>query len=196
VSSVDAGYAYLGQARAAMELSDLCFALREPSHKKPPEFNVSAALETLQQRVNELFVPPASIEKHSDFIRLNATLKQATELETANLHAGAYYQYLRAVLQTNALLPHTKEIPQDSLHKKLAAHKRELMASAKDDSIAELFLQRAETLLDDTDPASATSAELILDQVLPAFRQAQTAVASTRAQPHDVTVTLVRWPYT
>jgi hypothetical protein len=82
-----------------------------------------------------------------------------------------------------------------ALHKKLAASKQ-------DDSIAELYLQRAMAQVVHTDGSTASadewrSAQVILDQVLPAYFAAKKpSVPFRQISGKTIQITLVRWPYT
>src|SRR5262249_37415890 len=107
VTSPGEGVFYLGQAQAAAELAALAHELRSVrgSPRPPPLRSVLPELDTLQAKVNRAFRPPRSIERHPDFIRLNAALKLARELDAATLYGGALYQYLDAVQQLAALDP-------------------------------------------------------------------------------------------
>ena len=75
-------------------------------------------------------------------------------------------------------------------------------SSRQDDSIAQLFLERASSYIAHTDGSAPTPDEwkaalVIVEQVLPAYLAAQKpAPHIDRASGKTVTLTLVRWPYT
>ncbi len=154
-------------------------------------------LRAIQDKVNAAFQPPLSIERHPDFIRLNATLKLAQELDAVELYAGALYQYLDAVQQLALLaVPASAEAP-------TASALRQRLADRGDTSIGELFLQRAEavdaTPAEARKPGDARTAQAIAEQVVPAYLAVLDrgpTVAPTVEKAAGVTVTLVRWPYT
>jgi hypothetical protein len=191
---------YLGRAEAQLELAAFYETLHLPRNRAPILLHsVSPELQSLQQRTTAAFQPPRSVERHADFIHLNATLKLAGELDAAERYAGALYQYLVAVEQfgkLDAVAPDAAK--QSELKRALGKMRRELSASKQDSSIALLFLERAEARLAKSPSADDwKAAGIIVEQVLPAY-----AVALTSSGPQDhpavagVTVTLVRWPYT
>jgi hypothetical protein len=77
-----------------------------------------------------------------------------------------------------------------------------LNASKQDDSIVQLFLERAEFQIAHPDGSAPSadewrSAWVILDQVLPAYAAAQKQAAlRQQASGKTIDLVLVRWPYT
>jgi hypothetical protein len=75
-------------------------------------------------------------------------------------------------------------------------------ASSQDDSIAQIFIERANSYLTHPDGSAPSSDEwkasqVILEQVLPAYTAAEKPAAPVqRASGKTVDITLVRWPYT
>jgi hypothetical protein len=207
VTSPGDGLFYLGQAQAAAELARLARSMqwpetpRETSAEKlsgaPSHRSILPDLRALQAKVNAAFQPPRSIELHSEFIRLSATLKLAQELDAAELDSGALYQYLDAVLQFSTLAAPAPPTTTDP------AVWRERLAGRGDTTVGELFLQRADAIREapaqTQKPGDARAAQLIAEQVLPAFvsiLDRGAGVTPSTEQAASVTVTLVRWPYT
>jgi len=162
-----------------------------------PEF------ESLQEKAIAAFRPPRSIDLHERFMVLNSALKLARELDASKSYAGALYQYLEAVLQYGMLDAVSLDASQQSaLKAALAATRQKLDASPHDDSIAQLFLERAESQVAHVDGSPSSqdewrSAKVIQEQVLPAYYAAEKPPASLeRAATKTVDITLVRWPYT
>src|ERR1700675_770011 len=191
---------YVGRAEAQLEVAAFYETLHLPRNSAPILLHsVSPELQRLQERTTAAFQPPRSFERHADFIRLNATLKLAGDLDAAERYAGALYQYLVAVQQfgtLDAVAPDAAK--QSELKHALGKMRRELSASQQDSSIALLFLERADARLAKSPSADDWKAVgIIVEQVLPAYAAALT---SSRPQNHPavagVTVTLVRWPYT
>jgi hypothetical protein len=160
-------------------------------------------LQKLQEKSNAAFKPPRSIELHSRFTALNSTLKLAEELDAQKLYAGALYQYLEATRHYGML----DASPLDAAHQSalktdLASAQEKLAASKQDNSVAQLFLERAESQVAHADGSAPSadewrSARVILDQVLPAYYAAlKPASPLKQASGKTVDVTLVRWPYT
>jgi len=160
-------------------------------------------LQRLQEKTNATFKPPRSIELHSRFIALNSTLKLAGELDAQKLYAGAFYQYLEATRHYGMLEASPLDAAQQSaLKTDLAATRNKLAASKQDNSLPQLFLERAESQIAHADGSAPSadewrSARVILDQVLPAYFAAlKPASPLQQASGKTVDITLVRWPYT
>jgi hypothetical protein len=198
------GLFYLGQAQGEAEFAAFCASLHLPRKGTPyPLRSFLPELESLQEKTNAAFQPPRSIELHPRFIALNSTLKLAQELDASKFYAGALYQYLEAALYYGMLDAVSLDASQQSTLKgALAATRQKLDASQRDDSIAQLFLERAESQLAHPDGSAPSSddwrsAKVILDQVLPAYYAAEKLPAPLeRAANKTVHITLVRWPYT
>jgi len=198
--SVADGLFYLGQAQGEGEFAKFCASLNlVRTGRAISARSILPELLTLQEKVNAAFVPPRSIEQHSRFIALNATLKMARELDAAGSHAGALYQYLDAVrlyglFDASGLDDSSKK----ELKEKVGALRTQLTSSKNDDSVAAIFVERAESLI-----AGAANAEewraasVIAGQVIPAYFDARKPSAGTVRPPHKtVQLTLVRWPFT
>jgi hypothetical protein len=191
---------YAGESKAQAEFNAFCNTLDLPRKSGAlPLRSISPELQQLQTRVMAAYRPPRSVKHHVDFIRLNATLKLAGELDAAKLYAGALYQYLDATQQFavfDAAMPAAAK--QSRLRKSLQKMRTYLVGSQQDQSIAQLFLERAEAGL--TRSPGATdwiTVETIVEQVLPAYFAAlKASPPSEHRAPAGVTVTLVRWPYT
>ncbi|HEU5179788.1 MAG TPA: hypothetical protein VFW45_03285 [Candidatus Polarisedimenticolia bacterium] len=198
------GLFYMGQAEGEAEFAGFCAALNLPAAKaKFPLRSYLPELQALQAKANAAFQPPRSIDLHPRFIALNSTIKLAEELDSTRFHAGALYQYLEAIRHYGMLeAPPLDDANQSRLKEDLAATQKKLSASTNDDSIAELFLQRAWSQTSHADGTAPTadewrSARVILDQVLPAYAAArQPASPLQKASGKTVEITLVRWPYT
>jgi hypothetical protein len=198
------GLFYMGEAEGEAEFARFCATLHHPASKsKFPLRSFVTELQALQTRTNAAFQPPRSIELHSRFIALNSTIKLAEELDSTRFQAGALYQYLEAVRHYGMLDAPVLDAGQQSrLKEDLAVAQKGLDASAADDSIAQLFLERAESQTAHTDGSAPSadewrSARVILDQVLPAYLAArQPASPQQQASGKTVEITLVRWPYT
>lgn len=198
------GLLYLGQAQGEAAFAQFSATLSLPRNASPfllrsylPE------LQKLQQKTNAAFKPPRSIELHSRFIALNSTLKLAEELDAQKFYAGALYQYLEAIRHFGMLDPPLIEAARQSAVKDaIAAALKSLAASKQDDSIAQLFLERAQSQTAHVGGFAPSadewrSAQVILDQVLPAYHEAQKPAAPLQlASGKTVDLTLVRWPYT
>ena len=134
---------------------------------------------------------------------MNSTIKLAQELDASKFYAGAMYAYLEATRHYGMLkMPPLDAAQQAALKQDIAAKSKELAASPNDESIPQLFLQRAESHTVHPDGAAPSadewrSARIILEQVLPAYYAAlKPATPVQQASAKTVDITLVRWPYT
>jgi hypothetical protein len=129
------GLFYLGQAKGEAEFAKFCASLKVASDRTPLALrSFLPELQTLQQKTNDAFHPPRSIELHPRFIALNSTLKLAEELDASRFYAGALYEYLEAVrhfAMLDAALPDSAV--KSELKKSIADHQRKLAASQSDD---------------------------------------------------------------
>ena len=198
------GLFYIGQAYGEAEFAKFCASLNLPRKTRPiPLRSMLPELVSLQQRTNAAFQPPRSIELHPRFIVLNGTLKLAEELDFSRFYAGALYQYLEGVLNYGMLdAKPLDDAEQSRVKSAIVAMRQQLEGSTRDDSIALLFLQRAQSqigLAKDL-PGNADewkSAQVIVDQVLPAYFAAlKPASLLPVASGKTIDITLVRWPYT
>jgi hypothetical protein len=194
----------LGQAQGQAEFAVFCTTLHFPRKGTAyPLRSLMPEIETLQEKTNAAFQPPRSIDLHTLFMSLNSALKQARELDATKCYAGALYQYLYSVGYYGMLDAAPLDSSQQSaLKSALVAARQKLDASQRDDSIAELFLEKAESQVAHVDGSAASAddwriAKVIIDQVLPAyFALDKPLAAAHRASGKTIDITLVRWPYT
>ncbi len=198
------GLFYMGQAQGNAVFGKLASALSLSRNSLSfPLRSYLPELQKLQQKTNAAFKPPRSIELHTRFIALNSTLKLAGELDAQKFYAGALYQYLEATRHFAMLDAPPLDAAQQSAWKAdLATARKNLASSKQDDSLAQLFLERAESQAVHGDRSAPSadewrSARVILDQVLPAYFAARKPASPLQqASGRTVNLTLVRWPYT
>jgi hypothetical protein len=198
------GLFYIGQAQGEAAFAKFSSTLPLAGNSASfPLRSYLPELQKLQKKTNAAFKPPASIDLHPRFIALNSALKLAEELDAQKLYAGALYQYLEATRHFAMLEAHPLHAAkQAALKTDLAAARKKFANSKQDDSLAQLFLERAASQTVHPDGSAPTadewrSARIILDQVLPAYLAAKkTAYPLQQASGKTVDVTLVRWPYT
>ena len=198
------GLFYMGQAQGVAAFAK--FASTVSLTKSPASFPLRSylpELQKLQEKTNAAFKPPRSIELHSRFIALNSTLKLAEELDAQKSYAGALYQYLEAARHFGMLDAAPLDTAQQSaLTAGIASARKRLAASRQDDSLALLFVERAESQIAHSDGSAPAadewrSARVILDQVLPAYFAARKPASKIlQVSGKTVDITLVRWPYT
>jgi hypothetical protein len=194
----DSGLFYLGSAQAERDFAAFARRLAAPTALKPPPVRrLEAELDGLEGELLASYRPPASIDKHRDFISASSAVKEARELQAAGLGYGALLRYLQAVLRA---APLRAAGPPDAAA--TTARLRELEArlgeGGVDHSLGRIFLEAAQSDLAEhaADGAAATAAAVATD-VLPRYFAAlgPEPPRAARSEPR-VTVTLVRWPYT
>jgi len=198
------GLFYMGQAQGNAAFAKFTSTVNlAKSSAAFPLRSYLPELRKLQDKTNAVFKPPRSIELHSRFIALNSTLKLAEELDAQKFYAGALYQYLEASRHFGMLdAPPLDAAQQSTLKADIAAARKRLAASKQDDSLALLFVERAESQIVHSDGSVPSadewrSARVILNQVLPAYFAAlKPASPLQQASGKTVDITLVRWPYT
>lgn len=197
-TDADSGLFYLGAAQALHEF--VAFAQKLPGQPQGSTALRAIKPETdaLERRLLSLYQPPASIDRHPEFISASAALKESRELLAAGLHHGAWFKFLQATHRTALLQPPT--VPAvDVLRTRLSSTDTELRALPGDHTIARVFLDRAAIELEKPTPDAAglLAITVILDVVVPAYRAAlaSTPVVAPPVEP-KVTVRLVRWPFT
>ncbi len=173
------GLFYVGQAQGEADFATFCASLKGDAKSTAfPLRSLLPELRSLQEKANAAFQPPKSIDLHPRFIALNSQIKLAEELDASRFYAGALYSYLEAVRHYGMLdAPPLDASAQAKVKKDLDASSKKL-GSSYDESIAQLFLERAASYTAHPDGSAPTAdewrgARVILDQVLPAYYAAQ-----------------------
>jgi hypothetical protein len=195
----DSGLFYLGAAEAQRDFLDLARRLSLPSGPPPPRLlALDAGLDALQGEVLAAYRPPASVEKHPEFIVVSAAIKEARELAAAGAEYGALLKYLQAAIRFGALRTPPPAPDAAAIAPKLKALEARLGAGGVDHSIGRLILEAAQAdLAEHASDGAAVTAATVASDVLPRyFAVLEPAPARPPAEPARVTVTLVRWPYT
>ena len=193
----DAGLYYLGQATGQLSFTRFCEALREPVTGKAPRIgNLVAEMDQFENELLDQYKPPASMDSHPIFIRSSAMLKEARELQSAGMQEGALYMYLMSRLRLNRVAPGTPLTVQEATQQAEAVQKK--LQPGTDNSIAQMFLQMAVSESADTStPQGGQTVRAIFEIAMPHYFAALEAPKSQAKKPNpEVTVTLVRWPYT
>jgi hypothetical protein len=198
------GLFYVGQAQGETAFAEFVSKLNFPRKAAPaPLRTLLPELESLQEKTNAAFQPPRSIDMHPRFIALNSTIKAARELDSSKAYGGALYQYLEAVRHFGMLDPAVPDAArQASLRTELTDELKKVSAAKRDDSIIQIFLERAEGWLTKPDGAAPSpdewrATQVVLQQVVPAYYAALKPAAPLQQRAgRTATLTLVRWPYT
>ena len=196
-AGVPAGLYYLGESHAVVQFAAMARSLPWPAsavtlpslRSIAPELN---ALDTEMTTAYETMSPSS----HPAYIAASATLKQARILNDRGQPAGALFEYL---LSTYLFAPLRAAAPAREATPALIAGARQSLGTGTDHSIAEMFLQLAEEGLSPAaTPAQRRGATSVVDAVLPAYVRAigRAAADTAPTAAAQVTITLVRWPFT
>ena len=196
------GLLYMGQARGEAAFAALCAGLAFDTKVEPyPLRSMLPELLRLRDKATAAFVPPRSVDLHDRFIALNSSVKAGLDLDASESYAGSAYQYLEGVRHYGMLdAPPLDEPAQARVQEDLAAARARIDASKRDESLAQIFLERAASQVAHADGSAPTvdewrSARVILDQVLPAYFAAPVAAPKATSEK-TVRMTLLRWAYT
>jgi hypothetical protein len=193
------GLYYLGNARAQRELVQMLRTLPSPGTTKqpPPLRGLGKELEVLEAELLSAYRPPASIDKHREFIGASAAIKMARELDQAGLRYGALLRYLQAVQRAAPLRADAATLDAATLRQRIRDLDGRLAKTPFDSSIGRFFLEVAEAESASSEPQAAATASAVVERVFPRYFAAlEPARPSPPAPDPTVTVTLVRWPYT
>lgn len=199
------GFFYLEAARAQLGFVALCESLARsvPAERgataEPvrPARTLAVEIDQLESELLAAYRPPASIDRHGDFIAASGLLKEARDLDATGLASGALLRYLQASLRVGLLRPG----PDPADAPALARAQDDAVARlgpGGDSSLLRLFVERGETEAAQPGGASARSAAAtIASVVLPRYLAALAPAAAAAPGPDPaVTITLVRWPFT
>ena len=194
----DAGLYYVGAALAQKQFAAFCRSLSVPTPQGEPSLrSLDGELDALQTELLAAYRPPASIDRHPQFIIANAAIKEARELEAAGLRYGALYRYLEATLRVAQARAPAAPPDADALARRLREWDLRLSGGGVDQSLGRLYLEAAQANADATAGADPAVASAIVADVLPRYLAALEPAPSRPSRPKsEVTVTLVRWPYT
>ena len=193
----DSGLYYLGAAQGQRDFTSFVRGLSAPvGAASPPVRAVGGELEDLQEDLLAAYRPPASVDRHREFIIANSALKEAHELQALGLRHGALLRYLQAAVRVAPLRAGASG-PDASVSGKLDAIAARLGGDT-DHSIGLLLVEWARAdLAEHAADGQAAIAAAIVGDALPRYFAALEAPRSRPDRPEpSVTVTLVRWPYT
>lgn len=195
----ESGLYYIGSARGQLAFVDFCRSLREPAEGPAPRLrSLAPDIDALEKSLLAAYKPPASIDRHPEFITASASLKEARELDAAGLRYGALLRMLQAALRLAP--PAEGPVGVAEIAAKLEVLRARLAAGGVDHTIARVFVGSAEG-----DLAAAAAkpgvapaiAAAIVSDVLPRYFAALgPAPRETPRTDPVATITLVRWPYT
>ena len=193
---------YGGQGVELGRIAAFDATLRFPPPPAPHKLSGAAILDAVdayERALVDAYAPPASADKHQQFILASAALKSARELAAAGSAEGALWNYLKARRYGASI---TRPDPPVPTLETLRA--RPADRGKGDASLACRLTQQVDTLLEGAEVPEdrLRLADTLLHDVLPEYRRLIAARAPARpptlaqGQTPQVTVTLVRWPYT
>jgi hypothetical protein len=193
------GLFYLGAAQAQRRFVDFVRETSETSRSRPPALrSVASEVDALQKELLAAYRPPASIDRHPEFITASAGLKEAREQDKAGHRYAALLRYLQSA-QRVAMIRATESSDAAEVKRRLDETAKRLIAANVDHTIGQLFIERARSALASDNAASGglPAARAIAFDVLPRYFAAlEPARPVTPAPQPQITVTLVRWPFT
>jgi len=191
------GLYYLGAAQSQRKFLDLLRAWSPGSAAPPPALrSVRAEIDALQRELLAAYRPPASIDRHTEFIVASAALKEAREQDASGHLYAALLRYLQAAQRT-AMLRESPAPDAAAIGARLDAERAKLRGAKVDHTMGEFFVERADSALAAGDAAGRSTAAILANTVLPRYFAAlEPARETTPPDEPRVTVTLVRWPFT
>ena len=168
--TVGSGLYYLGNAAGFLDFAFYCrrltLGVARPSWAPR---SLTPELAVLETDILAAYRQADVAVQQSLYNQLNATLKTAQELNQERRYAGALFQYLEArrllaLLKAPAAPPALTE-----LQSKSAAFQIQLAARNRDDSLALMYWEVAQSALASTSPDNLQQAALILNEVLPRY---------------------------
>jgi len=195
-TSAASGYYYLGLAEAQQQFVTFVRTLATPPARPLAVRALTNDIGALQTRLLTAYVPPASIDRHAEFIAASAAIKEARELDRLGYRYGALLKYLGAVVRVTMVLAPTAPPDKTALTARVAEWRARVTAMPGDHSLADMLVERAEVAL--ATPDALPIAAAITGDALPRYVEALAPASAAAARPvaARVTVTLVRWPYT
>ena len=189
------GLLYIGEARGQKAFVDFARRISRPSGLRSPNVRAlsDAEIEGLEHDLLAAYRPPASLDRHSEFIGASAAIKEARELRASGLHYGALQRYLEAARRVGQLTSSPMDRPK--IESSLQAFRSRLATGSVDHSIARIYAEAAESDLEGTPPPAVASS--VVTAVLPRYFAALEPAREPFAHPAPrATITLVRWPFT
>ena len=194
-AGVPAGFYYLGESHAVVQFAAFARSLDWPvPASAPPLRSIAAELNALDTEMTTAY-ETMDRSNHPTYIQASAALKQAKTLNDRGQYAGALFEYL---LSTYLFAPLRAPGVAREATAAQVADARQALPAGVDHSIAEMFLQLAGEGTTSAVPAQRLGSGVVLDVVVPAYLRAvsQDGRSTTAPVSADVTITLVRWPFT
>jgi len=199
--TVEAGLFYLGRAKAQLEFALFCSGLDAVASGGAPSLrSLAPELEELEREVMQSYRRLGAADQDNAFIRINASLKVAQDLERERRFGGALLQYLevRRALEALNSMP-AESLAPDALKSLSESFRAQLSSGKTDHSVGWLYWQMAHAALESGGVNDLKQAAVILHHVAPRYIKYMARLKegpAPKVVARDVTVTLARWPYT
>jgi hypothetical protein len=200
-TTIDAGLFYLGRAKAQLDFALFCRGLDAVASGAAPSLrSLAPELEELEREVTQAYRRLGAADQDNTFIRINASLKVAQDLERERRFGGALLQYLevfRALEAVNSMP--AESLAPEALKSLSESFRAQLSGDKTDHSVGWLYWQMAQTALESGDANDLKQAAVILRHVAPRYFKYMSSLKegpAPKAVAGEVTVTLARWPYT
>ncbi len=192
------GLFYLGSALAANDFVELCGGFEtQTARPAPPLRSIRRELDALGQLLLAAYRPPASVDRHAEFIGASSALKEARALDALGRRHAALLRYATACARSAPLIDSTPAPSAEELAKLLDAFSARIEADDVDHSIAQVFLELARAEIAAAPGTNPPIAAAIATHSLPRYFAAlEPAVPPAATAKPEVDVTLVRWPFT
>lgn len=191
----DSGFFYLGAAKGQRDFIPFVRSLSEKTSRRAPSLrSLDRDLLSLEGELLAAYRPPASIDRHSEFIGASSMVKEARELDAAGLRYGAMVRYLEAARRTAQIT--TALLPRETIETRLRAFASRIASGNIDHTIAQIYVEAAQADLQKPPDAGPVIASAIVSSVLPRYFAALEPAPPAAHPTPKVIVTLVRWPYT
>jgi hypothetical protein len=194
------GLYYVGVAEAQRQFITLAHGLTVPppdGRAQPRLRSVAAEIAAVQRELLALYQPPASVDRHPEFIVASSALKEARQYDAEGWRHAALLRFLQGTQRTT-MIQRSAPSDTDAIARQVASLRARLDDPRVDHSVGLLFVERAEAGLEAKTSAGALTAAAVVLDVLPRYFAAiEPAQPTTRTTAAPMaTVTLVRWPFT
>ena len=195
------GLYYLAQGVSYLDYAEFAAKagapLRSADARAPKLRSLAPEIRALRAEMLAAYKPPLSIDRHPEYIGASSATKEALEYDAAGLNEAALLRLLQAAVRFAPLRHDLEPLDAATLARKTGEWRERLAEPGVDHSIGKLFLEVAAGDADTARTGDAAVASAVVVDVMPRYFAALAPappVAATR--PPEVTVTLVRWPYT
>ena len=170
-TTVADGLFYLGRAKAQLDFALFCHGLDLAAPGAAPRLrSLAPELEELESEVLQAYRRHGAADQQNTFIRINASLKMAQDLERERRFSGALLQYLEVCRALEAAGSVSSEsLAPDTLKSQSEAFRARLTAGRTDNSVGWLYWQMAQAAIESGDANDQKQAAVILNHVAPRY---------------------------